>query len=55
MPDHEHQTGSWKLGLEKVGLGSQSWRLERGSLREDLRERRERSWRGRVEERTRDI
>lgn len=61
IPDHEHQTGSWKLGLEKLGVGSQSLKVERGSLSEDLRERREMSCKGREEEeeeeaeRTRDI
>lgn len=47
MPDQEHQIGSWKLELEKVVEGSQSWKVERGSLREDLRERSAMSWKGR--------
>lgn len=49
MPDQEHQTGVWELKteeLEKFGVGSQLWREFCGSLREDFRERRERSWRG---------
>jgi len=36
-PDQEHQTGS------KAGVGSQSWKVERGSLRADFRDRRESS------------
>lgn len=56
MPDHEHQTGSCKLEFEKVEEGSQSWSVLRGSLREDLSESREMSWRGGVEvEKTRYI
>lgn len=48
MPLHEHHIGCWGLELEKVEEGSQSWRLLRGSWRDDLIERREMSWRGRV-------
>ena len=44
IPDQEHQTGSFKLGLEKIGVGSQFWKVERGPLREVLRERRAISW-----------
>lgn len=50
MPDHEHQTGSWKLEFEKVEEASQSWSVFRGSLMEDLSESREMSWSGGVEE-----
>lgn len=28
MPDQEHHAGSWRVGLEKVGVGSQSWKVE---------------------------
>lgn len=52
IPDHVHQMGSGKSGLEKTGVGSQLWKLERGSLREDLRESREMSSRGREAEST---
>lgn len=40
IPDHEHQDG--------FSAGCHSWRVERGSLREDFRERRETSCRGSV-------
>ena len=42
-PDHEHQRGRWKAGVEREGVGSQPWRVERGSLREDFKARREMS------------
>jgi hypothetical protein len=45
IPVHEHQIGG---GFEKFRVGSQFWRVERGSWREDFRERRERSCRGGV-------
>lgn len=48
-PDHAHQTGTSKLGLENVGVGSQSLKVERGSLREDFKERREIRGRGGAE------
>lgn len=50
-PVQAHQTGSGKPGLGR--LASQSLSEERGSLREVLIERRERSGIGRVEEKTR--
>jgi len=44
MALHEHHIGSWGLEVE----GFQSWRLLRGSWRDDFMERREMSGRGRV-------
>ena len=49
-PDQEHQTGCALGVLEKVGVGSQSWKELRGSLREDFRERSEMRDRGVVVE-----
>lgn len=53
MALQEHHIGCW--GLEGEGEGSQSWRLLRGSRRDDFMERRAMSWRdkGVVAERTR--
>lgn len=48
MPLQEHHVGCWSLELEEVREGSQSWRLLRGSKREDFIERRVVSWRGKV-------
>lgn len=46
IPDHVHQTGSWSVGSEKKGDGSQSFKVDRGSLREDLIESSEMRSRG---------
>lgn len=43
-PDQVHHMG-WNPGLEKAVEGSQSWNVLRWSLRDDLIERREISWR----------
>ena len=39
-PDHEHQSGRRKA----AEVGSQPWKVERGSFREDFKARREMSW-----------